>query len=161
MTDDRISFLLATHGPLMNNFSSMALRGDKDIMQPILELNPYLFQFASKDLQEDFKRSVQVFASSADFVEDYMRRDSEFVKGLQSKVREKLRVHEIFVNTVLCGIMSQNQDYTLTKLNQGEATSLSYKTLLAEYVGAPMGRQLRLLRHASANISAVVDGIAG
>jgi hypothetical protein len=80
-----------------------------------------------------------------------------FWKGFAAWVCNQLLAHELFVSLILGGIMSaplKSGDHNkstcqLCVLNQGDATSLMYKKLLAEFVGIPVGQHLGALRRAS------------
>jgi Domain of unknown function (DUF4116) len=78
----------------------------------------------------------------------------EFWIDTSKTVRDKLHAHDIFVKLMLGGMMaSTGESSPLTLLNQGKETSLALTKPIAEYLGVPMGEELRMLREARKNLA--------
>ena len=70
-----------------------------------------------------------------------------FLTEFAANIRSRLYCHERFVTSILCGMATGSHvspDHMLTLLNQGQEASSAYKKLITEYVGVPMGKELRL-----------------
>jgi len=73
-------------------------------------------------------------------------------------VRERLKVADIFIGEFLRGIdvvtphVAPAMRCRLPKLDCGYETGAGFKRLIAEYAGVPLGKELRHLRAASANL---------
>lgn len=69
-------------------------------------------------------------------------------------VQEKLQSHDVFVKVMLGGIMTSKGGSTpLSLLNQGTETSSAFIKPIAEYLGVPMGEELRMLRKARKSLA--------
>jgi Domain of unknown function (DUF4116) len=78
----------------------------------------------------------------------------DFWVDVSKTVRRKLRSHDTFVKLMLGGTMaSTGESSPLTLLNQGNETSLAFTKPIAEYLGVPMGEELRMLRKARKNLA--------
>ena len=157
-SDRGLFLLVAAHSRAdyrSDSFSnaSPALRADKNFMLQVLEHDAQLIFCTSQEVQRDFDIAVFVFAKSlVAFADIY---PVEFTRQLDLKMKEKLFVHELFFKTILCGIWqsADNSPCALPLLSQGSETTMSYKRAIAEFLGIPTGRELRLLRRASEYLS--------
>jgi hypothetical protein len=77
-----------------------------------------------------------------------------FITSFAWNVRQRLALYENF-KIFLCGIHGTRPglECRLPLLDQGKETALAYKTKVADYVGFPRGKELRLLRQASEHLS--------
>ena len=90
--------------------------------------------------------------------------DAEFGQRIQSE----LQLHDTsctLVKLVLCGMKSaelrqETRKTSLPLLNQGKATALHYRQLIADFIGLPTGKRLRKLRNASTNLGSLVPTVA-
>ena len=177
--DMDIFLLIAEHNPQDFQFAADCLCGDKDFMLQIVAKNPTLFLEALNSIFYDFDIALEAFgggdddeaedaakaaqrrdlAGSFDFNN---RTDFEFITGFAAKVRERLVAHDNFVKVVLCAMSPQTKSNNklsddeghLRTLDQGSETFLAYRVLLAQFMGIPVGRELRLLRRTSVNLAA-------
>jgi len=158
--DDREIFLLiAKHcrrEPDLQSFrhASATIRGDKDFMMKAVEQNPVVFCHASVDLQKDFDLAVLAFASSRYFVAGYLAGShysgqQDFIRNLHIKIQEKLKTYDAFFKTILCGSSSH---FASEPCALGLLKEQACKMIIAEYLDAPIGKELRLLRLAFENL---------
>jgi len=160
--------------PLRRSFrnASTTLCRDKKFMLQVLELAPSLIKMVAPRLRNDFDLCLLAFSGEQRAVETEVNRrrrlrsggDSSeytYVQEFRSKVSRSLSAHATFSTIVLPGI-SQNPDSgcTLASLNQGAATSRSYKKRMADFLDVPTGKRLRFHRQADRNLDAVLSGIA-
>lgn len=163
--DDREIFLLIAQqqdrqGALNSfGFASASLRGDKTFFLEVVGRNERLLLKASPELQQDSELLLLALSKSCDFVENYLTHGEgsksekkDRTQKLLLDVRDQLRIHDKFVQTILCG-MSREDCCCLGSLNQGIDTALFYKKQFAAYLNVPTGKRLRILRQASMNAS--------
>jgi hypothetical protein len=135
--------------------ASKKLRGDKEFMLQAVKQDARLFLSAEDPLPNDKDLAVQAFASSQYFVESYLleTHNTPFVDQVRVHVQEKLKAHATF-HTALCGMSLANDSTScaLALLNQESDPSGSYKKLIAEYLDAPIGKELQVLKQASENL---------
>lgn len=165
LTEDRETMLLIASNCMPKyrrdsfRFMPLLLRADKSFMTKVLEHDPTLFEFASHQLQQDNELALLTFSTiPRDYANLYVRKcryngQSAFLERLRVTIERKLELYETFVRTFLFG--SLNDDSPLACLNQGIETSIHYKRLVAQYLDVPTGRELKILRRASANLSIV------
>lgn len=163
LENDKHAFLLiAEHNPGDFWCASEELCNDHEFMLQVVEKNATLLRESSAQLAHDFEMALVAFGGSSAKSRDLAglydindRDDIQFITEFAKEVREKVRSHENFVKRILCG-MSTGKSVTICRLpllDQGQETSLAYKKLLAEYLGIPIGKELRLLRRASLNLA--------
>jgi len=118
-------------------------------MLEVISKKPALFPCLSTSLRNDFDVVLLAVANYRRNVYSLPRRCF-----WARYVRELLDRHETFTGTVLMGVSAKCNDSasSLIKLDQGEATALAHKKLIAEYLDVPIGKQLRLLRQAYENL---------
>ena len=128
----------------------------------VVEKNATLLQESPSQLARDFDLALVAFGGSSTKSRDLAglydvndRDDFIFLIDFALKVRAKVVSHDNFVKRILCGMSASHVDdrFHLPLLNQGNETSLVYKRLLADFLGVPMGTELRLLRQASMNLA--------
>ena len=134
----RESFLLAT---------SDRLRSDKSFMTKGLELDPQLIFCAADELQTDFDLALISIGNSKQVYDFYKDKQTTFVSEYFDTVSEQLSLYDSYVCLVLGGIM-QPQSY-LSRLGQGNETTISFKQSIAAFLGVPFGRRLRWLRQSA------------
>jgi len=141
--------------------ASLALRDNKAFMLEALEHSNSLLQCATVFLQHDFDIIVRACAGPCDGVEYYLDHrnydgQDDIMIQFRTRMARELNLHKTFCATVLHGISScsgSSEASSLSVLNQGEATSVSLKMLIAQYLDVPIGKRLRLLRTAHKNLS--------
>ena len=163
--NDKEAFLLiAEHFPPDFQYASEYLCNNKEFLMQVVDKNATLFKNVSSRLARDFDLALVAFggsgAQSRDLAGSHYdvndRDDLTFLFSFALKVRAKIVSHDNFVKRVLCGMSARHVDgdgFHLPLLDQGDETSLAYKKLLAEFLGVPMGSELRLLRRASTNLA--------
>jgi len=156
--DKELFLLFAENNWGQFEYASEALCGNKDFMLQVVQKQGTLLRQAHGQLSEDFDLALVAFAGT-DHMCGYHHTPFggvcgcfQFLTDFAAKVRSRLYCHEGFVEGILCGMTVEDADGTLTMLNQGQETSLEYKRQIAECIGIPMGKELRLLREASANL---------
>ena len=181
MEDDKELFLLiAEHNPHDFWCASERLCNDKEYMMQVVGKNPLVLREASRSLLNNFDVALVAFGGGDDDADDDSvaalrsrdlpgsfdindREDFEFITGFAAKVRERLATHEIFVTVVMCAMSAAKNaakgecivtDSHFRTLDQGSETSMAYRVLLAEFMGVPVGKELRRLRSASVNLAA-------
>jgi len=151
--------------------ASRTLRDNKKFMLRAVEFRPSLFRLASQRLRSDFDVGLVAFSGDQDVLGDEVRRRREHRRGEQndriellnafhSEVSVRLHAHKVF-STIVLPAMSQTSSNdsdgcALTVLNQGAETSIGFKKTIAQCIGVPTGKHLRLLRQASRNLSTVM-----
>lgn len=145
----RLSFREAT---------SLSLRNNKTFMLQAIQHNATLIDCASKTVQEDYRVALQAFADLSfwelvTFIEDHNLQDE--AEDFVMQATTKLKLHSTFSATLLYGVSDASSPCAM--LQQGTETSQSYKMFIAEYLGVPQGRELRLLRQACKKVEAVLN----
>jgi len=149
-------------------YASPALRSDKGFMLQAIEHNPNIYHACPDQLLADFDVFLTAFGGTAGkypaITEESWMRLRGVIRQCGLRVEEELVKQETFVKTLLCGISLHHPNTTpttaLALLNQGEATALSYKRLIAEYLDVPTGKRLQMLRQASRNLACALSSLA-
>ena len=129
--------------------AAASLRDDKVFMRQAIAFNPHIYLAASDALKKDFDIRLAFLGNDTDPMQCMPKGEIKVLaKAMGSRVDEELKTHETFVKTVLCS-MSTQQNGSLAFLDQGNETWLIYKRLVADYLGVPTGKRLRMLRNAS------------
>lgn len=145
--------------------ASQTLKTDKAFMLKAIALNPNVYHTAPQSLKNDFDvwlLAVGGTAGQHPLIDQrkWTALRETFVTFI-ARVRAELQNYETYQGTFLFGMTQQQPDNALTLLSQGEATSLNYKRLVAEYLDVPTGKRLRMLRKAVTNLVAVFETVAG
>jgi len=143
--------------------ASVSLRGCKDFMLMVVLHDNSLVACATSSLQQDYDVLLKAFAGPQDAVEyclDHPDWDGYArIPYVNAKMTRELEVHKTFCSTVLygisdCSVATGTGDApTLSVLDQGAETSVTYKMLIAEYLEVPAGKRPRLLRQAHKNLT--------
>lgn len=156
--EDREIFLaIAWHGATatFQNHAPAALKGDKEFMSQVVERRGTFLRYALPSLQHDRDLLLLAVADSQEFARSRFivnnRRVCKAARELAAGIHEKLKQHGIFIRTVLCG-MTKDERCSLRLLNQGTEATTYLKKCLADYLGIPCGKQLRLYRRAAKNL---------
>ena len=131
---------------------------DEDFMRKAVTKNGGILREAVSDMPFDIK--LLAFASHPDIVQNYEftnvnSEDFIFLMKLSSEIRQRLLVHESFVTFVYgfhAGRMHKPSATPIVMLECGRDTSYVFKRLVADYLGIPLGEELRLLRRASEHL---------
>lgn len=149
MRDEEQIFLwLAKHCIIMSSFQNASdrLKGDRDFVSRLIELQPYAYFDASDDIQQDTAFQSKTLAiGNSHIAEEYITRlretnvGEERIETFSTFLQQKLDWHETFMTSILLGISlpADPSRCSLTILNQGVETSLVYKKLIAQYAGVP------------------------
>jgi len=146
-------------------YMSPLLKRDKTFMMQLVSKDPFLFWWADSKLRnEDFELLVVAFGSQSsryprmgEFNETHAEDCpfSEYRDWLQQEFEpwliDKLTLHGAFCKTILPAISLESCS-PLHYLEQDTATSLSYKRLIADFLGVPRRRKLRRIRLAIENL---------
>jgi len=137
---------------------------DKVFMLEVVEKNPLLLVKVGTTLKGDIDLAVRALSGDdgavatrlANFLPDGEGEIDDRMQSLWFKVagavREKLLLHDVFVKLVL-GSFSEKKPSNLGVLKQDEATTLSWKKLIGDYAGVPVGKELAKQRRARNNLA--------
>jgi len=155
--DPEVFLLIAEHNWVEFWSASDSLLGNKEFMMQVVEKNGVLLREGVDGLDKDFDLALNAFAGTRDLVSEYDHsgsgEDFRFLVDFARKVRKRLESHESFTS-FLCGMKINPETHCkLSLLEQGRETSMGFCTLIAEYVGIPIEKELRLLRQASVNLA--------
>jgi hypothetical protein len=140
------------------------LLGDKRFMLRAVKAHPTFLSKVSKELAGDWDLLFAAMANKRIALLSWDDLTAEngwgqedmvdvFVDASET-VRDKLQSHDIFVKLMLgCMMATPGESTPLTLLNQGKETSLAFTKPIAEYLGVPMGEELRMLREARKNLA--------
>jgi hypothetical protein len=152
--DQELFLLIAAHNPEDFWCASDDLLCQKEFMLKAVEIDGNLLRDASEDIVQDFDLALLAFAGTSDLVGQYMTgrvRDFQFLVEFAKKVRARVEVHEGFVMGVLCGTTKGTLPMSI--LSQGRETTFAYAKLIADFLGIPKDKELRLLRQASTSLA--------
>ena len=128
------------------------LLADKAFILQAVQKDGRVLRFASSEIQHDFWVVAQAVANHKDSL--------PLPRGISaadfsSSLQQKLDLQKTFMNCFLRGIAIVPEPTVppalrspLTLLDKGQETSEALKKLVAEYLGVPVGSQLKLLRTA-------------
>ena len=168
--DKEIFLLIAENCPshwCLDSFrqASEALRNDKDFMLQVIETKAELFQAASLTLRRDFDVVIRMLAVTVlppvlllyeqaprEFRSFLTDNGVESVERIRSKGMDKLNAHANFTSLVLPAMKFSGSLTGLSLLNQGTETARGFKGRIADFLGVPIGKDLRILRHAMGNL---------
>jgi len=141
-------------------YASESLRADRDFVLSLVKIHGYVLAYASRALRSDFDILVAAITNqsrtiSACFTEE---NDFDILVSFASKVRSKLELYDVFVSEILRGICISKPHVApahrchLPMLDRGSETSIGFKKLIAEFLGAPLGEELQMLQKVSSNL---------
>lgn len=122
-----------------------------------VERQTSVFACAGGDLQHDFEVVVTAFGGSenrlsvralaTDFLSsDRWEEESPFLRRILNDAEAKVIAHEGFTKAFVHGITSfAGPDCRLSMLANDAETSLALKQMIAAFLGAPVGKELRIL----------------
>jgi len=155
--DRELMLLTAKHNERTECFSSSAsdvMRQDKEFMLSAIEASDgSLYADADQSLKEDYDILLTAFAHSNRLGKSFDLTD-RVVVGFAARVRSRLKLHDIFLKMILCGMsVAKTSDCPLRVLDRGQETLSAFKKTLTEFLDVPNGTELRLLRRASENLA--------
>eukprot|EP00526_Cylindrotheca_closterium_P006687 CAMPEP_0113618328 /NCGR_PEP_ID=MMETSP0017_2-20120614/9274_1 /TAXON_ID=2856 /ORGANISM="Cylindrotheca closterium" /LENGTH=759 /DNA_ID=CAMNT_0000527821 /DNA_START=497 /DNA_END=2776 /DNA_ORIENTATION=- /assembly_acc=CAM_ASM_000147 len=133
---------------------------DRQFMLRALKQDGRVIRFAHSDLIQD----MDVLMSAVAYHPQPSTLSTTFagiynLEELKRHVETKLQLHSTFLLDFLRGIaispqpnVAPNLRSQLPMLDRGVETSEAFKRLICDYLGVPIGQQLRLLRQAFANM---------
>jgi hypothetical protein len=149
--DTELSLAIAEHNWSEFHKCGETLLGDKDFILQAVQRDGRVLRFASREIQQDFWVVAQAVANHKDSLPlPHGMSLSEFSTALQ----QKLDLQKTFMIYFLRGIAIPSPTIApalrspLNLLDKGQETSEALKKLIAEYLGVPIGAQLKLLRTA-------------
>jgi len=145
-------YRLCDHGYIEEVFCSFKLRSDKKFMLQAVKLEPQLLVVAGRIVLYDFELNLMAAARSCDRDEHPLHHICMERAPFLTTVRHKLHIHGVDVGMLLPGMsrFGNSSSSGLALLDQGSETSLVYKKLIAEFLGVPIGNELRQLRQVDA-----------
>jgi len=180
--DQQMALCVAAHAGADFGRVGEAFRNDLAFMTQAVELNGRVLRYASRELlrsEESLNLVVRAVAnhpgalctsahaggaaSMMDFLRNEQANNQRFLPSVDSVLRHteaKLELHQQFVQEFLRGICILTHDARyaparrspLRMLDRGVETSTALKQLIAEFLGVPIGRELRNLRVAHDNL---------
>lgn len=142
---------------------------DKEFMLKAVEGNPSALNTVANHLRGDQDLALAALSGSQTFFvlrfnfneflplgeQNAWRRSANFWAQMGDSIRQKLRMHDSFVELILGSIdLSQTKPSALAMLDHGgHETVLARKKLIAEFAGVPIGDELAKLRKARRNLA--------
>jgi hypothetical protein len=135
-----------------------AMLDDKSFMMQVIQLDPKLYQAASKRLQDDMELRM-VVCSMVSSMDDLLVRcgmNQEDVQHTLEHAQERYQAVQGFETYRSC---VSNSDVAavgsspITLLNQGPTTSVAYHSLIHAYVNVPTGNELQLVERCVENLT--------
>lgn len=154
--DSELMFLLAANDAEQFSVATQELRQNKSFVLRVLDENGMAYRHVDDSLLNDFDVLLAAWAHSQGVGDVFLAREQyRLVTNFASRVRAKLRDHDIFLRTILCGTHAKGSGssplcHLLVQL--GEETSLVFRKRLAEFLGIPTGKELGKLRQASKHL---------
>jgi hypothetical protein len=147
-------------------YATAELKDDRDFILSVVQLKGISLQFASDRLRRDEDVQIAAIANEGAAIaicllyEDEVGEEGDFDARLTftRSVRDKLELHDRFVKEIVCGIDIRRHSLPpakrcqLTMLDRGNETGAALKRLIAEYLGVPLGDELKQLKSASRNL---------
>lgn len=157
-SDQELALEVAQHAWFEFARIGEGLKRDAHFMRRAVDVNGRVLRFASQEIRNDIDIVVRAVASHPDaLVQNVRLSKSEITEYIQSK----LDLHKTFVNDFLRGIavatprIPPSRRSQLPMLDRGVETSQAFKILIAEFLGVPIGENLRVMRQAWNNITQV------
>jgi len=129
-----------------------------------VQINPCTLLSARSEIRRHF--DLNVAAHSADnatnFIETRLlnrgrgsfNKELRFLRTIRDDAAGKLLLHDGFTRGLLRGMSHHaGPDCQLQMLADAGETSFALKTLIGEFAGVPIGKELRMIRQASVNLS--------
>ena len=133
----------------------LALRSNKEYMMEAVQLDGRILRFAGRDVMADFDVCVRAVANHHRALLAVIYQEASFRKW----VKAKLDLHLTFVKDFLRGIAINKPHVPPAKrsslhlLDRGIETSQALKQKIAEFVGVPVGEELKIMRQAWTNLT--------
>lgn len=134
---------------------SDSFKSNREFMERAVDLNGRVLRFASLEFREDFDLCVRAVASYSGVQPPNIGIERS---DLEKQIESKLELQHIFLNDFLCGIaisrpqLAPAKRSQLTLLDRGVETSQAFKHLIADFLGVPVGAELKRMRKAHANL---------
>jgi hypothetical protein len=138
----------------------ICLHQDRDFVEAAIQLDGRTIEFVNGSFRRDFDMMLLAVGTSRKTLQVYYHEGAVIGNLIKfaREVREKLKVADTFILEFLRGIdvvtphVAPSKRCRLPKLDRGYETGAGFKKLIAQYAGVPLGKELRLLRAASANL---------
>ncbi len=151
--DEEIFLAVAEHNWEDFNVASESLLNDKKFLIQAVTKNEQIWTVLETEMKEDFDIALTAFAAHPNLPYYAADDDFSFLVAFARNVRDRLEIHDSFVELVLCSMDLPSSTNIFTTLNQGRHTTLQYKKSIAEYIGLPMGSYLVKLKKASEHLA--------
>eukprot|EP00977_Amphora_coffeiformis_P015409 scaffold4510_cov183-Amphora_coffeaeformis.AAC.94 len=155
--DPEFALALAEFSPSDFMFVSERLLNDPGFMRKAIQLDGKLLRDAGDDVPFDL--TLLAFSSEPDLVKHYdwtdiNGSDFKFLTDFASKVRRRLLGYDSFA-TFLHGFAIRETSKTsspVALLQCGQETSCIFKRMVGDFIGIPVGEDLRVLRKCSEHL---------
>ena len=141
-----------------DDFLSPSLKSSKDFMLRAVEKNPVAYVLALGPIKTDYDLTLASFgAANSDglvhsMIEIHNDHAFAYLNYFLHVVQSKLQLHESLF-TLLFGMSAfSGSNCQLSKLQQGQETSIIFKRLIADYLGSPIGNEFVQLRRAAVTL---------
>jgi len=126
-------------------------KNDREFMAEAVSLDGRVLKFAHPSLRSDMELAVRAVANHPDSLAGPLIRITKV--NLKKHCKDKLRIHDVFVQDVLRGIAVGGAGCSLPKLDRGFETGTALKKRLAAFLGVPFGNLLKAYRKAFENLN--------
>ncbi len=151
--DEEIFLAVAEHNWEDFTMASESLLNDKEFLTQAVAKNERIWTLLETEMKEDFDIALTAFAAHPNLPYYAADDDFSFLVAFARNVRDRLEIHDSFIELVLCSMDLPSSTNIFATLNQGRHTTLQYKKSIAEYIGLPMGSYLVKLKSASEHLA--------
>jgi Domain of unknown function (DUF4116) len=162
-TDEEMCMEVAEHAWRDFGRVGEALRSNVAFMTRAVDVNGRVLRYASREIRQDLDLAVRAIASHPDALGSSAAEGTALFgidcNAVRDHVQSKLDLHTTFVRDFLRGIaitkphLPPARRSQLTMLDRGVETSEAFKQLIAEFLGVPVGANLKIMRIAMRNLT--------
>ena len=160
--DREVILAILAHNFRLNMLGACeCLHQDREFVQKAIQVDGRVINHIDSSLRRDFDMLLLAVGMSRKCLQAFDHESGPTIDDLvdfAKKVRERLKVADIFILEFLRGIdivtphVAPAKRCRLPNLDRGYETGAGFKRLIAQYAGVPLGKELSLLRDASANL---------
>ena len=159
-SDEGVALEVAEHMPYAFSTVGSSLRADVNFMRKAIDRNGLVIRFCNLTLKRNLDLCVRAIANNHESIPWSLSRGRSYLSRtqLQDHVQEKLDLHRAFMTEFLRGIaiatphLPPSRRSHLSLLDRGTETSEAFKRSIAEFLGVPLGNDLRRLRKCQENL---------
>ena len=126
-------------------------KNNREFMAEAVSLDGRVLKFAHPSLRSDMELAVRAVANHPDALAGPLIRITKV--NLKKHCKDKMQIHDVFVQDVLRGIAVGGAGCSLPKLDRGFETGTALKKRLAAFLGVPFGDLLKAYRKAFENLN--------